>query len=99
MEMAACAITAALLGADLFSLSLGLEVEAATAIASTVRIITGLKDVLFQNEGMSIEDESVHELIVAVSKISNINCWFWDAVVFLTVGSDTCDYSSHLFLM
>ena len=95
MEMAAFAITATLLGALIFLLTLGLKIEAATAIASTVRIIAGLKDILLQNESMAIEDESVHKFVITIGEISNINLRFWYTEVLFSIGSDTCDHSRH----
>jgi len=48
---------------------------------------------------MTIEDESVHKLIIIICEISNINLWFWNTKVLFSIGGNTCDHLGHGWLL
>ena len=85
--LTALAIAATVHAALVLFLANCLHVETAPTVAAAMRIVTRLDGITFKHKCMSVQDQSIHELIILVWKVSEINSWLWNLIVLLPSSS------------
>ena len=86
---AAVAWAAAVHSALSKTLALSLQIKAAFAIASTIRIILTDNWVGFEDDSMAIKNQFIHKLVIILGKISDVNVWNWNHIIFHSWGGGT----------
>ena len=65
----ALAVAPALSGALILVFALGLQIEAAAAVASTVRIVRALHVLALKDQSITIQNQSVHEFVILIGQV------------------------------
>ena len=74
---AALTVAPAITGALIQLLALRLQIEAALAIAAAVGVILTQHWVGFENHGVSVQDQLVHELVVGLGEVAHVDVGLW----------------------
>ena len=89
VDTAAVAVATAIERALKLVLALSLQIEAASAVAAAMGVVRAFLGLRLEHEGVTIEDEPVHELIVTGRQVADVDLLFGHLIISLAAAGNT----------